>query len=320
MSTAKKIWALVFSGALLASCADSPSRSSDNPADSELEKLTIGVLQVSASAPIPYGIEEGIFEKHGLDVEIADSQGGAAMLPAVEAGTFDIGVLSPISALIANDRGLDMRVVSGFSYAYPEGDDVNGVVVRKDSGIETINDLAHLDTAVNLLQTQSDLALLGAMENLGGDPDSLNFVEVPFPDMAVQLGQGNIDAAYLPYPFLSTALEDPENELLAYPLQHSVPGMPMFVSITSSEFADENPERVQKFYTALEEVMESANDNEEAIRKLLPDFMGLTPEAAESVLLDDWSAEIRNDLMDDMGASAIKYGFIDEMPTNLYID
>src|SRR5690625_3877289 len=319
MSNSKKLFTLLFTSVLLPACgtANDSKAQSDT---SELEKLTIGVLQVSASAPIPYGIEEGIFEKHGLDVEIADSQGGAAMLPAVEAGTFDIGVLSPISALIANDRGLDMRVVSGFSYAYPEGDDVNGVVVRKDSGIETINDLAHLDTAVNLLQTQSDLALLGAMENLGGDPDSLNFVEVPFPDMAVQLGQGNIDAAYLPYPFLSTALEDPENELLAYPLQHSVPGMPMFVSITSSEFADENPERVQKFYTALEEVMESANDNEEAIRKLLPDFMGLTPEAAENLLLDDWSVEIRHDLMDDMGASAVKYGFIDEMPRNLYID
>lgn len=319
MSITKKIAAAFLAGLLCTACGTTSQTGADS-AELELEKITIGVLQVSASAPIPYGVQEGIFEKHGLDVEIADSQGGAAMLPAVEAGTFDIGVLSPITAVIANDRGLDMRILSGFSYAYPEGDDVNGVVVRKDSGIETINDLADVNTAVNLLQTQSDLALLGAMENLGGDPDSLNFVEVPFPDMAVQLGQGNIDAAYLPYPFLSAALEDSENELLAYPLQHSVPGMPMFVSIASSEFVEANPETVQKFYNALEEVMDSANDNEDSIRELLPDFMGLTPEAAENLLLDDWSVEIRHDLMDDMGASAVKYGFIDEMPRNLYID
>ena len=320
MPTIKRLSALLLMSILLTSCSTANSDGGAEPANSELEKLTIGVLQVSASAPIPYGIEEGIFEKHGLDIEIVDSQGGAAMLPAVEAGTFDIGVMSPISVLIANDRGLEMRIVSGFSYAYPEGDDVNGVVVRKDSGIETINDLAGLDTAVNLLQTQSDLALSGAMENLGGDPDSLNFVEVPFPDMAVQLGQGNIDAAYLPYPFLSAALEDPENKLLDYPLQHSVPGMPMFVSVSSSEFAEQNPETIQKFYSALEEVMASANDNEDAVRKLLPDFMGLTPEAAEIILLDDWSVEVRHDLMEDMGASAVKYGFIEKMPPNLYID
>lgn len=319
MSNSKKLFTLLFTSVLLSACgtANDSKAQSDN---SELEKLTIGVLQVSASAPIPYGIEEGIFEKHGLDVEIADSQGGAAMLPAVEAGTFDIGVMSPISVLIANDRGLDMRIVSGFSYAYPEGDDVNGVVVRKDSGIESIKDLAGLDTAVNLLQTQSDLALLGAMENLGGDPNTLNFVEVPFPDMAVQLEQENIDAAYLPYPFLSAALEDPENMLLDYPLQHSVPGMPMFVSVASSEFVEKNPETIQKFYTALEEVMDSANANEDAIRELLPNFMGLPPEAAGDILLDDWSVEIRQDIMDDMGTSAVKYGFIEEMPTNLYID
>lgn len=49
----------------------------------------------------------------------------------------------------------------------------------------------------------------------------------------------------------------------------------MFVSIASSEFVEANPETVQKFYNALEEVMDSANDNEDSIRELLPDFMGL---------------------------------------------
>lgn len=319
MSTTKNIGIALLTAIFLTACGTT-SASENESAATDLEKITVGMLQVSASAPIPYGVEEGIFEKHGLDVEIDYSQGGAAMLPAIETGTYDIGVLNPLTVLIANDQGLDMRLVSGFSYAHAKGDDVSGIVIRKDSGITSFEDLAGAETAVNLIQTQWDLSLMGAIENQGGDPASLNFLEIPFPDMAAQLEQGNIDAAYLPYPFLPTALENEDNELLGYPIQESMPGMPMLVSTTSAEFAQENPETVQKFAEALEEVMAATNSNEAAIRELLPEFMGLSPEAAQSALLEDWSAELRQDRMEILGENAVKYDFISEMPQNLYLD
>jgi len=319
VSTTKNIGISLLTAVLLSSCGTT-SASDNDSVESELEKITVGMLQVSASVPIPYGVQEGIFEKHGLDVEIDYSQGGAAMLPAIETGTYDIGVLNPLTVLIANDQGLDMRLVSGFSYAYPEGDDVSGIVVRKDSGITSFEDLAGAETAVNLIQTQWDLTLMAAIENQGGDPGALNFLEIPFPDMAAQLDQGSIDAAYLPYPFLPAALENEDHELLGYPIQESIPGMPMLVSTTSAEFAQENPETVQKFADALEEVMATTNSNEDAIRELLPEFMGLSPEAAQSALLEDWSAELRQDRMDMLGENAVKYDFISEMPQNLYLD
>ena len=320
MSITKKTGIALLTAILLTSCGTASSSPDDESSSPDLEMITVGMLQVSASAPIPYGVDQGIFEKHGLEVEIEYSQGGAAMLPAIETGTYDIGVLNPLTVLIANDQGLDMRMVSGISYAHPEGDDVSGIVVRKDSNISSFEDLAGAQTAVNLIQTQWDLTLMGAVENQGGDPASLNFLEIPFPDMAAQLEQGNIDAAYLPYPFLPAALENPDNELLGYPIQESMPGMPMLVSTTSAQFTEEHPDTVRKFVEALEEVMVETNANESAIRELLPEFMGLPPEAAENALLEDWSAEIREDHLETLGENAVRYGFIRQMPQNLYID
>src|SRR5690625_4708706 len=132
MPTIKRLSALLLMTTLHTSCSTANSDVGAKPDNSVLENLNIVVLQDSASAPIPFGIEEGIFEKHGLYIEIVDSQGGAAMLPDVEAGTFDIGVMSPISVLIAHARGLEMRIVSGFSYAYPAGDDVTGAVAMSE--------------------------------------------------------------------------------------------------------------------------------------------------------------------------------------------
>src|SRR5690625_7984483 len=120
MSITKKIAAAFLAGLLCTACGTT-SQTGAESAELELEKITIGVLQVSASAPIPYGVQEGIFEKHGLDVEVADSQSEAAMLPAVEAGTFDIGVLSTITAIIDNERRLDNRILSGYASSYPHG-------------------------------------------------------------------------------------------------------------------------------------------------------------------------------------------------------
>ena len=84
--------------------------------DAALEETTtisVGVLQIAPSVAVQYGIDEGIFEKHGLEVELETGTGGAAMLPAVSTGQMNFAVGNPLSVITANDRGLAMRIVNG---------------------------------------------------------------------------------------------------------------------------------------------------------------------------------------------------------------
>ena len=206
--------------------AAATSTASGSKASGELTKIVVGVLPIAPSVAVEHGLENGTFEKHGLDVEFATSSSGAAMLPAVSTGDLDFAIGNPLSVMTAVDKGLDMKIVSGFAASKVTGDDINGVVVRADSGLSTFADLAGKTTAVNALKGPGDLTILESAAIDGGNPDDLKFSEMPFPDMEAQLERGNMDAIWMPEPFLSKALSDPENKLLGYPNQKAIPGLP----------------------------------------------------------------------------------------------
>lgn len=285
--------------------------------DAALEETTtisVGVLQIAPSVAVQYGIDEGIFEKHGLEVELETGTGGAAMLPAVSTGQMNFAVGNPLSVITANDRGLDMRIVTGYSNSRAEGDDINGVVVKKDSGIDTWTDLEGKTTSVNALKTQGDLTIMASADDEGGDPTKLKFSEMPFPDMEAQLERGNMDAMWTPEPFLSQALSNDENKLLGYPNQDANPGMPTMVSFTSGNYAEENPEVVRAFQEAMKETLAAAEENNADARALLVDFLRMDEDLAQNMNMEIWDGEITNDQLNKLAEHALKYEFIDNEP------
>src|SRR5262249_47005318 len=64
------------------------------PQASAQEKLRVGkaVAEAFAFVPLDVGVREGIFKRHGLDVEITSFGGGARLQQALAADSIDIGV------------------------------------------------------------------------------------------------------------------------------------------------------------------------------------------------------------------------------------
>ncbi|MFZ3454479.1 ABC transporter substrate-binding protein [Arthrobacter sp. 7Tela_A1] len=300
-------------GSLSGSESGSPA-ASESAGSGELEKVVVGVLAIAPSAAMHYGIEEGIFEKHGLDVTLETGQGGAAMLPAVSTGSMNFAVGNPLTVMVAKDKGLDMKIVTGYSNSYAEGEDINGVVARADSGITSFADLEGKTATVNAINTQGDLTIMEAASLAGADPSAINFSEMPFPDMEAQLELGNTDAVWLPEPFLSKALSNPDNVLVGYSNQEAVPGMPTMVSFTSGKYASENPETVDKFKDAMQELLVQAEENIDDVKATLPDFMTMPPEVAANLKMEQYEAELRTEQLNDMGELMLKYKFVEKAP------
>ncbi len=286
----------------------------------ELDKVIVGVLPIAPSVAVKYGVEEGIFEKHGIEVELSTSNAGAAMLPAVANEQIHFGVGNPNSVMNANDRGLDMKIVAGYSNSLEEGEDIAGVVTTKDSGIQGWEDLAGKTVSVNALKTQGDLTIMEAVSKAGGDPAAIKFSEMPFQDMPAQLERGNTDAIWVPEPFLSSSLADENNQLVGYSFQDSVPGMPTMVTFSSGAFTEENPELTQRFVDAMTESLAAADEDPEGARALLPEFINLPEEAAQDLKMEKLSGEIRKEQIEEAGRLMVKYGFISKDPDveNLY--
>ena len=79
-------------------------------------------------------------------------------------------------------------------------------------------------------------------------------------EKAFDLAEGlrNVDAIFVPEPFLSQALADPDNELLGYNFQDSVPGLPTLVTYTSDKLIQEDPQLVSDFQSAMDDVLAQA--------------------------------------------------------------
>src|SRR5690625_183656 len=238
----------------LTSCAGSADEANQptNDADS-LTSITVGTIAIASSAELRYGVDNGIFEDHGLDVELVESQGGAAMVPGIQNGSLDFAVGNPMSVLTAADQGLPMKIVSGYSWSSAEGDDINAIVTRTDSSISEWADLEDATVTVNAIHTLGDLSTMEAVAMNGGNPENVNFNEMPFPDMLPQLEEGNVDAVWLPEPFLGRALADDENVVVGFPNQEVMSGMPLTIAFTGETLHEENPEIIESFKAALKE-------------------------------------------------------------------
>lgn len=308
------IAAVAASALLLTACGGTDDGEASAETD-ELQEVTVGVLSIAPSVGVAYGIEHGIFEEHGFDVDYEVSTAGAAMLPAVSAGQLDFGVGNPLSVVTAVDQGLDMKIAAGYSNSLEEGEDVAGVVTRADSGIDTWADLEGKTTAINALNTLGDLTIMNLAEQDGADPQALEFSEMSFPDMPAQLERGNADAVWIPEPFLSGMLADDENELIGYSFQESDPGMATMVTFTSGELAESNPEMAEEFGAAMTDALAAAEEDQEGSRELLVEFLDISEEDAQELTMERLDGDLDRGQLMDMVELADRYDFIGDAPT-----
>ncbi|WP_396656258.1 ABC transporter substrate-binding protein [Microbacterium sp.] len=312
------IAALAATAALALTACSSGSLSGDEttPPDNgngstELTKVTVGLLPIAPAAAVQFGIDEGIFEKHGLDVEVQIGQGGAALLPAVSSQSIEFAVGNPLSVLVAASQGLEMQIIAGYSAITDPAP--SGIVVMEDSGITTWKDLEGKTVALNAINTQGDLGTMGWVEKDGGNPANVEFTEIAFPDQLAQLEQGNIDASWIPEPFLSAALATEGVTWLGDPLT-IIPDLYTMVTFTSTAYADANPEVVDAFAAAITESTELAMTDEAAYRASIVEFTGMPADVVENIRLEKLSGTLDRSIIEELSALALKYKFIENEP------
>ncbi|SFL42887.1 ABC transporter substrate-binding protein [Geodermatophilus ruber] len=277
----------------------------------ELRQVTAGLLPVAVTGALQAGIDQGFFEERGIELTIETGQGGAALLPAVASGEMEFATSNPVSLLQARGEGLDVRVVGHWTSTRAEGEDVNGVVARGDSGITSAAGLAGKRIAVNTLNGMGQLTIDEAVRKDGGDPSGIQYVELPFPDMPAALEAGNVDAVWVPEPFL-TRLVDAGHTIASYSSQESVPGHPTQLFFTSGQLAESDPELVADFTEALEETLVWADENPDAVRTAAEEFMEAPAGSMANIKIENFGTDLRREQIERMGELMVEAGLLDE--------
>ncbi|HEX6418492.1 MAG TPA: ABC transporter substrate-binding protein [Acidimicrobiales bacterium] len=319
VGSARRAVALAGAMALLvAACGDdddggeADAGAGDDAAGEELTTIEVGVVPVVDVAPLYLGIEKGFFEEEGLDVQPAVAQGGAAIIPAVVQGDQEIGFSNIVSLLIGQTEDLPVQVISqGIQATDDPENDTAAVAVPADSDIQDVTDLEGKTIAVNTLRNISELTVSAALEGEGVDVSTINFVEVPLPDMVGQLESGQIDAAGLVEPFITTG-KAAGHRMLIYDRVATEPELTVATYFTSDEYMESDPDVVEGFVRAMHRSLEYATENPDEARQAIGEYTEIPPDVLEDVVLPLWQTDLNVDSIELISELMVTYGITDE--------
>ncbi|MEV4844367.1 ABC transporter substrate-binding protein [Micromonospora matsumotoense] len=314
----KKVMALgliAVTAIALTGCTDSDASTPSPQTSGDLRKIRVAALPITETAALWGGIKAGIFAERGLQVEVLPAQGGAQAIPALMNGDIDFAIGQPFGPFRADLQNLGVVIIGNYASSYADGDDINAVVASAKSGVTRPADLAGKRVAVNSLGAAGDVTIMAAVEKDGGDPTRIKFVEVAFPDAPAQLAAGNIDAAWVPEPFV-TQLKGRGDTFVVAPYQSVVPGLATLTTITTTARMDKDAKLVGDFSAAMKKTLQWAQDpaNTPAVRQAIKDNLQLPPPVAESVKLPAFGWDVDRASLQKLAELAQKYRVLDQQP------
>ncbi|WP_163271012.1 ABC transporter substrate-binding protein [Chelativorans alearense] len=270
-------------------------------------KMKVAYTPNGVTAPLYVAKDKGIFEAHGLDVELVPVPVNSTLPAAIMSGSVQSGTFTPTVFIQAVQAGLDLQAIAGMTVTSREAMQV-GIVARTGSGVESVEDLAGKRVGVPGISAVLDIMARRIMLMHGVDINSLSYTETPFPVQMDILNAGTIDAVVTVDPFYSRI----QDAGVGTPIGDLLEGIPdgqtaQFFGV-STTWADENPEAVEAFRAAIRDGAQFVRDNPDETRAVIGAYLKLPPAILSDIVLPVVDAEITPeqiawwiDVMDEQG-------------------
>ena len=305
---------LAVGGLTLTACASPAAQSGGSGDGDSAEKVKVGVIPIVDVAPIYLGKEKGFFSERKIDLQLESGQGGAAIVPGVVSGQFQFGFSNITSLLVAQDKGLGLKVVaSGNSSTGEAGKDFGAVVVTANSPIRTAKDLAGRRVAVNTLKNIGDTTVQASVRKAGGDPKAVKFTELAFPDMLGALQANRVDAAWVVEPFLSQA-KSQGARVVAWNFVDTAPDLLVAAFFTGTKQLEGQADLVKRFTEAMNESLEYAAAHPDEARAVITTYTKITKEQLAAITLPKWATSINRASVDTLAGLALQDGLVAKQP------
>lgn len=259
----RRLGILTAAAAALTGCAAGGSESSTRG----VEQLTVVAAPIQFEAAY-IAAEQGFFADQGLEVKILPGADPAANMAMAVSGEADLITASWGVLTTATASGVPIKGVVGNGIVSPTADN-SGIMVRPDSGIESVSDLAGKTVGMVSINSGGDIPMLQAMAAEGGDPSAIIQVNVPYAGMEAALEQGTVDAVFPADNFYHqmvtagyTVLSNPIREYQAYSSGT--------LWAATDQWLAANPDTAAKFSAAMDAAISYYDDpaNVETVRAI----------------------------------------------------
>ncbi len=243
----KKLWFLILLITMFAEgcVSESPDR------------IKIGILPIEDSLPFLVAKEEGIFEKHGLMVEIVEFNSALERDSALTAKEVDFAITDPLAVILLRSQGFDIKIISICLGKTPK-EGVFAILASPNSSIDSIEDINGKEIAVSqntIIEFATDMMLA---------PYNITYYTLPVSDIKLRMQNlldNRIELATLPEPLASYAVAKGAKLVISDAMLEE--------SLTQTVIVargDLKKEVAKKFLEAYNEAVEKINSNPQKYR------------------------------------------------------
>lgn len=227
--------------------------------------------------------DQGIFEKHGLDVTLTVGQNGSVITAALLADSAQIGAPTPTVFLQAHEQGVDLVILASAN-RNPVQPPVSetGIVAREGSGIKTAADLVGRKHAVPGIGGTIDVLTKKWVQSRGVDYHKVDWIEMQFPMMPDGLKTGLTDVVSVVDPFLHRILGAKTGYLIGDFGEVMPAGTMVVVYAATRAWASAHADAVAAFRASLDDAREFIENpaNAATVKASIASYVHLPPQAA----------------------------------------
>jgi NitT/TauT family transport system substrate-binding protein len=312
----RKTWglpAIAACGALaVAACGGGGSAPSSGGDSSGGGPTTLNVQETAGvpSAFVAFGMSKGFFDKQKLKIKLQPSQGGATTVPALVSGKIQVAGSNVVSLLIAASKGLPVEAIAPGTSAHGQGQkDFGALMVAKDSPVRDVKQLAGKTVAVNTLNNIAEVVVKASLQKAGVDPKQVKLREIDFPEMEPALAKGDVDAAFLIEPFVTTARKAGDR-IVDYSYVTTEPNLQVGAYAVSRKFAQQNPDAVKRYRAAVGETATYLMGHQSEFRAFLAKQAKTPPALAKTMELPTFTTKLNTASMQKTAGLVQQYGLV----------
>ena len=249
-----------------------------------------------------YGVEQGIFKKHGIDLTIKAGQGSTKTVQATGQGQVDFGWADTPAVLANVDKGVKVKSLGVYLQTTP-----SAVQVFSDSGIKTPADLKGKTIAVSAGDAPT-VTFPIFLKAAGLAPDDVKQQNLDAAGKVASVLSGKVDGLIGFAHDQGPTIANKSGKAMTY-LKYADAGVNFYSNglISSDSYLSKNKDLATEMMAAVSESFEAAVKNPEAAAKSMEGKDPQIPPA--SVVLAQWTETIK--LLHTPATSAKKPGVND---------
>ncbi len=239
--------------------------------DTELTQIKVAFLPAEPAVLVTYAKHRGMLREQGIDAEMVPRTDPQVIVAALLSGEVQFAGTHAGAAAALKARGAPIKVVAAGALYEPKNP-TSALVAARGKSITRARDLVGKTILIDGPNTIAHLGVLKWLQRGGVSKDEVTIQFVPFVDMLPSLAKGSVDAALVPEPFLTLALQQ-GSKVIAYPFNAVCPNDCLLTFWIAR--ADTDPNLVARFRNAIQKAAVWANQekNDPASAKILAKYV-----------------------------------------------